>query len=200
MFDSKMEIEIKARTATGIATLSVRWPTDEEWAVWKRARKTVIRQQGRGVTETLPPMPGEADVALYQKIAINGAPQMTPAEAAHVLDLIAVCDVVDVRIDGDEAEVEMKILTGLVKHRMKLPTMDQVATFQRSGYRLLQLPYGQQEVRTNPDAGARLYDQCDGKSSDYDGGIPSLHKEQAARSVIDCVDRMLGPRQDESSF
>src|SRR4030095_8621315 len=91
MFDSKNEIAFEARAAsigTGTQLVAVRWPTDEEWAARARAKKILIRRLGRGVTETVPAEPSEADIKLYQAIAVNGAPSMTAAEAARVVDMI----------------------------------------------------------------------------------------------------------------
>jgi hypothetical protein len=202
-FDSKAEIAIPARLAsTGGAEQEVllRYPTDEEWSARSRSRKIIIRRLGRGMSETVPPEPGEADVKLYKTIALNGAPDMTPAEASKVLEALSVADVYDVSIDGGEAAVEMSVMTGRAIHHMKIPTADQVLSFRRSAFRLIDLPFNQQELRTTADAGARLYDQCGGRSEDYANGIPALHKDAAIRAVIEHIDRALGPRSDDANF
>jgi hypothetical protein len=202
-FDSQAEYAFPAQVAsTGGApqTIAVRFPTDEEWSARARSRKIIIRRLGRGVSETVPPEPGEADVKLYKAIALNGAPEMTPAEAAQVLTTISTADVFNVQIEGEEAEVEMMTVVGSVRHRMKIPTADQVLSFRRAGFRLLDLPFNQQELRVAPDAGARLYDQCGGRSSDYANGIPGVHKDAVARSVVDVIDQNLGPKRDDTNF
>ena len=203
MFDRTQEIELHVRPAsTGCALtpVIVRFPTDEEWAKRIRARKILIRNLGRGMTETQNPVPCEADLHLYESITVNGAPKMTMAEAAKALEVLGACEVIDVRVEGAEAEVDMIILTGEVHHRMKLPTADHAAELQRSGYRSLTLPYSQHELRLNVDVGARLYDACGGKSPDYQGSVPSPHKDAAFRSVVDFIDRQLRPKQDEENF
>jgi len=199
MFDLSCEIAFEARVAsTGGSPQEVvlRYPTDAEWIARAKARKLIIRRLGRGVSETVLPEPGEAEVKLYQAIAINGAPAMTPAEAQKVLETIGNCDVIGVELEDNDAEVEAVILNGRVKHRMKLPTADQVVKFRRSAFRLLDLPFNQQQLVVTPEAGARLYDECGGKSDDYPKGIPAIHKDAVARAVIDFTDRSLGPRDD----
>ncbi len=203
MFDRSQEIELQVRPASAgseLTTVMVRFPTDDEWAKRIRARKTMIRHMSRGVTEVLNPVPCEADLRLYEAIAINGAPKMTMAEAARVLEILGTCEVTDVRIEGTEAEVDMRILTGEVHHRMKIPTADQAQELQRSGYRSYTLPHSQNELRLNVDVGARLYDACAGKSDGYEGSIPSPHKDAAFRSVVDFIDRQLRPKQDDENF
>jgi len=203
MFDSKAEISFPARVAaTGgeQQELVLRWPTDEEWIARAKARKITIRKLGRGVSETIPPAPSEADAALYRAIAVNGAPEMTPAEAVKLFEMIGVCDVTDVRLDGTGAFVSMMILTGPVEHQLKIPSADQVITFRRSAYKLLDLPFNQQQLTLTPEAGARLYDQCSGKSASYANGIPATHKDAAVRAVIEYVDNNLGPRRDDANF
>jgi hypothetical protein len=203
MFDTKAEIEFDALAAsTGGSPQRVvlRWPTDEEWSARWRSRKYIIRRLGRGINQTVPPDPGEADVKLYQAIALNGAPVMTPAEAAKVLDTLAIADVTGVRVEGSEAKVSMMVLTGEVEHTMNIPTADQILTFRRAAYQSLELPFNQQQLRLSPDAGARLYDQCAGKSADYADGIPGTHKDAVAKALIEFIELRFGPKQDDTSF
>ncbi len=203
MFDRSQEIELQVRPASvgcELTPVVVRYPTDDEWAKRIRARKIMIRHMSRGVTEMQNPQPCEADVRLYEAIAINGAPKMTMAEAARVLEILGTCEVTDVRIEGTEAEVDMMVMTGEVHHRMKVPTADQAQELQRSGYRSYTLPYSMNEMRLNVDVGARLYDACGGASPDYQGSVPAPHKDAAFRSVVDFIDRQLRPKQDDENF
>ena len=202
-FDTKQELEFDPPIASsgGLPQKVVlRWPTDEEWAARQRGRKIIIRRLGRGISETVPPEPGEADLKLYSAIAVNGAPVMTPAEAAKVIEVMAVADVFDVQVEGGEATVEMEVASGRVKHHMRIPTADEVLSFRRAAASVLDLPFNQQEIRVTPEAGARLYEKCQGKSEDYVNGIPNIHKDAAARAVIEFIDRALGPRQDDANF
>lgn len=201
MFDTTAEIELGMRLTSGASSVVVRWPTDEEWAARSKARKIIIRRMGRGISETVPPEPSEGDVALYKKIALNGTPEVTKGEAYQIAEAIAVCNVTGVEVDGDNATVDMNVLTGHVKHLLKVPTADQVVTLRRSGFRILELPFNQQEVRISIEPGAKLWDALGGKSDDYaHGTVPNIHKDTAVRAVIDYIDRNLGPRGDDANF
>jgi hypothetical protein len=203
MFDREAEIHFPARLAStgGQKTeVAVRWPTDEEWAGYLRQKKFTVRQLGRGVTETVPPAAGEPDVELYQKIALNGAPAMTPAEAGKVLDAISVCQIVSVSLNGVEAEVELRVVSGVVKHRLKIPTADQIAVYRRSAIRRLDLPHNLQQAKFDQQVAARIYDECSGRSEDYVGAVPMPHKHEAARAVIDEIELEYGPKPDDENF
>jgi hypothetical protein len=203
MFDRSQEIELHVRPASAGLVLTpvvVRYPTDDEWAKLLSARRIKVRHMSRGITETLAPPPCEADSRLYEAIAINGAPKMTMAEAKQAIDALNVSQITDVRIEGTEAEVDMYILSGEVHHRMKVPTADQAEELERSGYRSYTLPYSQNEIRLNVGVGARLYDECGGKSDGYQGSVPAPHKDAAFRAVKDFIDRQLRPKQDDENF
>jgi hypothetical protein len=198
MFDAKAEIAMPAPARLGgTEIVTVRWPSDEEWAVRSRARKYITRRLGRGRSETVPPEPGEPDQKLYDAIALNGSPQLTPAEASMVLEAIGMCLVTNVEVEGNEACVSLNVVTGAVQHRLKVPTAEQILQFRRGSYKLFDLPYGQQEIRFNPESGARLWDQCEGKGESYTGPVPGPHKAEAMRAVVDFIEHRLGPASDD---
>ena len=198
MFDTETTITIGLRTASGKADITVRWPTDEEWAAHRRRRRLLQRQLGRGATETEIES-SDADSRLYEAIKLNGAPPLSLAEAGKVVETIATCDVVDVRLGADAAEIDLNTLMGPVTHTVKIPTMDQVKTLQRST-KFITLPYNRQEIRANLDSSAGLWDKCAGQAEGYSGAIPNLHKDVAIRAVINAVDLEAAPKYDESNF
>ena len=124
MFDTGTTITIGLRTAGGKTDVTVRWPSDEEWAAHRKRRRLLQRQLGRGATETEIET-SEADSKLYEAIKLNGAPPLSAAEAGKVVETIALCDVIDVRLNAEDAEVDLQTLMGPVKHTAKIPTMDQ---------------------------------------------------------------------------
>jgi hypothetical protein len=199
MFDTTVEIAIRARTSAGKQEILVRWPSDQEWYERARRRKIVISRLGRGISETSID-PGDSDLLLFEKIKQNGAPALTAGEAGRVLDVIAQCDITDCRLEGDEAVVSLQIMGGQpVTHRLQLPSADQVLALRRT-VRVLDLPYNKQELRIPLEPGARLWDACHGSSQDYQGAVPALHKDTAVRAVIDYLDREASATNEESSF
>jgi hypothetical protein len=198
MFDVNSPIEISMRTATGKVPVSVRWPSDEEWIQHHKKRKIFLRQLGRGATETELET-GEADLKLYETIRIDGAPPLTLGEASKIVKAISTVDVLNVDLGAAEAVVTLRILTGDVKHTVKIPTMDQVREFQRATH-VINLPYNRQEIRASLDAGARLWDKCGGQTEGYENGVPNIHKDEVIRAVISEVEQELASGYDDSNF
>jgi hypothetical protein len=198
MFDDKSEIGMPAPARVG-GNLLVRWPTDAEWAARSRARKFITRHLGRGLRETVTPPPGDGDLKLYQAISLNGSPSLSAAEASMVLEAMCITIVTNVEVDGNEACVTMNVLTGEVQHRLRVPTADEIFEYKRAAFKQLDLPYGQAQTSFTPEAGARVYDQCNGKSGPeyYKGAIPGPHKAEAVRAVIDHIEHHMGPATDD---
>jgi hypothetical protein len=78
MFDAKQPITIHLRTPDGVKTMRVRFPTDDEWLDRQKKRKVIVRQLGRGVSETTIPDSQDADAALLAKIRMpeENAPEV----------------------------------------------------------------------------------------------------------------------------
>jgi len=202
MFDITAEIVVPTRPASkggALTDVEIRFPTDEEWSAHLKKKKILVRDMGRG-TEHVPAEPGELDIKLYTTIALNGAPVLTPAEAADLLDRLSVCKTLDVAITGVEAEVELLIVKGITHHRMKIPTMDQVTVFTRNCIKRMNLAHGQHTISFNVMAGAQVYDECGGQSADYPSGVPALHKDHVARAVMDAIKEELSVKRNDEDF
>jgi len=200
MFDSTAEFALKARSGKTTREIELRWPTDEEWAERHRTRKIVIRQLGRGITETDIDT-SEADLKLYEAAKLNGAPALTPAEASIVIKVLERAEVSEVVLDGEEATVTLQVPGGPVTHRLQLPTADQALKMQRAASRLFSLPQrNASQMRMYLDPTAKLWDECKGHSDDYKGPIPSLHKDAAIRAVVEQINIEMSPADDEAIF
>jgi hypothetical protein len=199
MFNSESPIEfpIFRTAAAGQSPVVVRWPTDEEWIPNRRARKIIMQSLGRGTSEQLPVDTGAADLKLYESIKLNGAPPLTPGEATRVIDAIAVCDVIGNELGAAEAEVELQIVTGEARHKLKVPTIDMVKDVQKTN-RTLNLQYGRFEIRANIENYARLWDKCLIEVEGYEGPVPIIHKDIVIRAVINAIELEVAPKRDEN--
>jgi hypothetical protein len=198
MFDSTATITFPLRTSGGKIDVTVRWPTDEEWGAHRKRRRILQRQLGRGSSETEIDS-AEADLKLFDAIKQNGAAPLSIGEANRVIDTIATCNVLDVQLHAEDADVQLATFQGEVKHTVRIPNMDEVRLLQRST-RLISLPYNQQEIRTNLQSSASLWDKCGGKGEGYTGEVPAIHKDVAIRAVIAAVEQEAFPQYDESNF
>jgi hypothetical protein len=200
MFDTTSELVIQARTGKAKVDISMRWPTDEEWGERHRTRKIQIRNLGRGITETDVDT-ADADLKLYRSVRLNGAPELTAAEASMVVKTIERADVSGVVIDGEEAAVTMQVLGGTVTHRLQLPTADQVIKMQRGASRMFSSSQrNASTVRMYLEPTAKLWDECQGRGEGYAGAVPSLHKDAAIRAVVEQISIEMSPSDDEAFF
>jgi hypothetical protein len=198
MFDTATTITIGLRTTHGKTDITVRWPTDEEWAAHRKRRRIIQRTLGRGAAETDVDTT-EADAKLYEAIKQNGAPALSIGEANRIIDSISTCDVLGVDLHAEDAEVQLNTVMGEVTHTVRIPNMDEVRTLQRST-RLITLPYNRSEIRTNLESSAGLWDKCGGRAEGYAGAVPNLHKDVAIRAVISAIEQEAMPKYDEGNF
>src|SRR3989304_6859630 len=95
VFDASRQGEIKLQSAEGIKTVTVRFPTDEEWVERQRRRKIIIKQLGRGISETVIPSSEDADAELLAKLRVGDGPEVDPFEASRILEQARQADVED---------------------------------------------------------------------------------------------------------
>lgn len=186
MFDRNKEIETAIRREGGSppTKCAVRFPDDGEWAEWYRGRRLTIQQLGRGASQ-FDIDTADADLRLYLKICLNGAPELDRAEATAVITGIARREVRSVEVEGDEMIVHMEVPGGEgVSHRLRSPSVKQVAELRRSSSQILSLPYNKQQIRTSLEPAVRLYDACAVAREGYEGAVPAIHKDEAVRAVI----------------
>ena len=76
VFDGSRQVEIKLQSAEGTKTITVRFPTDAEWVERQRRRKIIVKQLGRGVSETVVPGSEDADAELLAKLRVGDGPEV----------------------------------------------------------------------------------------------------------------------------
>jgi hypothetical protein len=143
MFDAKQPITIHLRTPEGVKPVRVRFPTDEEWTDRQKKRKVIVKQLGRGVSETTIPESAEPDAALLARIRVpeENALEVDAFEASRVIEQLSQADVDDVVQVGDGFRVKMRVLGGTVSHVLRMPSAKDVFDYRRSFARVLDLPY-----------------------------------------------------------
>ena len=85
VFEASRPIAISLRAPGGVKTVRVRFPSDDEWIERQRRRKVVIKQLGRGVSETIVANGEDVDAALVAKIRSDPAPEIDAFEAVKVV-------------------------------------------------------------------------------------------------------------------
>jgi len=190
VFDATRSIAMQLRTPAGVKTVRVRFPKDEEWIERQRKRKVLVRQLGRGVSETTIPNAEDADAALLAKIRIpeENAPEVDAFEASRVIEQLSQAEVDDVVQIGDGFEVTMRVLGGNATHFLKMPSAKDVFEYRRSFARVLDLPYNRQELIINLAPAGSLYKRLVQETEGYSGEVPVIHQAVAVKAAIDALD------------
>lgn len=190
VFDAARPIALQLRTPTGLKTVRVRFPNDEEWIERQRKRKVIVKQLGRGVSETTIPNSEDADAALLAKIRVpeENAPEVDAFEASRVIEQLSQAEVDDVVQVGDAFRVTLRVLGGTVTHLLKMPSAKDVFEYRRGFARVLDLPYNRQELIINLAPAGALYKRLAQTAEGYAGEVPIIHQAVAVKAAIDALD------------
>ncbi|MBI4889440.1 MAG: hypothetical protein HY821_02370 [Acidobacteria bacterium] len=188
VFDATRPVAINLRTPEGVKTIRVRFPSDAEWTERQRRRKVVIKQLGRGVSETTVANAEDCDAALLAKIRDGDDPAVDPFEASRIIDQLSQADVDDVVQAGDAFRVTTRVLGGVTSHILKMPSAKDVFEYRRSFARILDLPFNRQELTINLTAAGALYKRLSQGAEGYAGEVPVIHQAVAVKAAIDTIE------------
>ena len=189
MFDANQTITMNLRAPGGVKTIRVRFPSDEDWIERQRRRKVIIKQLGRGVSETIIGNSEDTDAALLAKIRVDeDGPDVDPFEASRIIEQLSQADVDDVAQEGDVFRVTLRVLGGTVTHLLKMPSAKDVFEYRRGFARVLDLPYNRQELTINLGPAGALFKKLLESSEGYSGDVPIIHQAVALKAVIDALD------------
>ena len=186
VFDASRPIAINLRTPGGVKAVRVRFPSDDEWIARQRRRKVLVKQLGRGISETTVANGEDVDAALLaliqEKTREGEAPEIDPFEAMKVVEQLSLAEVDDVVPNGDSFKVTLRVLGATTVHLLKMPSAKDVFEYRRGFARLLDMPFGRQEVTIDCGSAAA-------------GDAPIIHR---AVAVIDAMDPAFAEDRDAS--
>jgi len=190
MFDATKPIAMNLRTPAGVKTVRLRFPSDEEWTERQRRRKVIIKQLGRGVSETVVPNSEDVDAALLAKIRVEeqDAADIDPFEASRIIEQLSQAEVDDVVQTGDAFRITLRVLGGVVAHVLAMPSAKDVFEYRRAFARILDLPFNKQELTINLAAAGALYKKLARSAEGYAGEVPIIHQAVAVKAAIDSLD------------
>jgi hypothetical protein len=199
MFDANQIITMNLRAPGGVKTIRVRFPSDDEWIDRQKKRKVIIKQLGRGVSETIIGNSEDTDAALLAKIRAEDGPEVDPFEASRVIEQLSQADVDDVAQEGDVFRVALRVLGGTVTHLLKMPSAKDVFEYRRGFARVLDLPYNRQELTINLGAAGTLYKKLVAGTEGYTSDVPIIHQAVAVKAAIDALDASFQDAPDPNS-
>lgn len=188
VFDANRHVEIKLHVAEGTKTVTVRFPTDEEWIARQRRRKIIIKQLGRGVSETVVPGSEDADAELLAKLRIGDGPEVDAFEATRILEQLSQADVDDVLPEASAFRVLVRVPGGITAHVLRMPSAKDVIEYRRAFARILDLPFNRQELTVNLAAAGELHKKLCQAMEGYASAVPIIHQAVAVKAVIDALE------------
>ncbi len=188
MFDQTNPITMNLRTPDGVKTIRLRFPTDDEWTERQRRRKVIIKQLGRGVSETTVANAEDGDAALLAKIRDGEETAVDAFEASRIIDQLSQAEVDDVVQVGDAFRVSTRVLGGVTSHTLKMPSAKDIFEYRRSFARILDLPFNRQELTINLAAAGALYKRLAQGADGYAGEVPVIHQAVAVKAAIDALE------------
>ncbi len=193
VFDVTRPIALKLNTPDGVKTVRVRFPTDEEWNERQRRRKIIIKSLGRGKSETTVSGGEDADLALLEKIRLedDSCVEVDQYEASRSVEQLSQAEVDDVVHLSGSFRVTTRVLGATTTHLLRTPSAKDVIDYRRSFARVIDLPYGRQEVTINMAAAAALYKKTCEATERYAGAVPVIHQAVAVKAAIDALDEVL---------
>jgi hypothetical protein len=190
VFDAATPVAMQLAGPGGTKTVRVRFPNDDEWIERQRRRKAIVKNLGRGRSETTVPNAEDVDGALLAKIRLDedSPVEVDPFEAGKIIDRLSECEVDDVVQAGNSFKVVLRVLGGAVTHLLKMPSAKDVFEYRRSFARVLELPYNRQEITINLCAASELYRKLIEATEGYAGDSPIIHQGVAVKAAIDALD------------
>src|SRR5512133_1222028 len=172
VFDATRPVAVQLRGPDGTKTVRVRFPSDDEWAERQRRRKVIVKQLGRGISETTIPNGEDIDAALLAKIRTEEEPEVDVFEAQKVIDQLGTCDVDDVVLAGDSFRVTLRVLGATTVLLLKMPSAKDVSQYRRASARVLDLQFNRQEITVNVRAAGELFKNLIEATEHYAGDVP----------------------------
>lgn len=176
-------------------TISVRWPSDKQWAEKAAKVRLIERDLGRGKTDTEVVGSEDANLALYEAIRADGAPDLDGYEARAVIDQLDASEVLDITREGDAYTVTLKAHGAETTHTLRTPTQRQMHEFNRA--RMTSTPTKRaREIRFRLEPAGALYDAISAGVEGYAGAVPLPHKFAVVSELLEDIDRTLAGSAD----
>jgi len=196
VFDVTRPILLSLRSPEGVKAIRVRFPSDEEWIERQRRRKVITKHLGRGVSEMTVVGGEDSDAALLAKIRIQEGPDLDAFEAQKILEMLSEAEVDDVEVTGNAVRVTLRVPGATTVHVLRIPSVKDAMEHRRGFVRILDLPYGRQELRINLLPVAALYKKLAECADGYVGEVPIIHQAAALKAVLDVIDSIEQEGQD----
>ncbi|MDM7995177.1 MAG: hypothetical protein QUT30_05755 [Acidobacteriota bacterium] len=198
LFDANRQMEFKLQSAEGAKTVTVRFPSDQQWMERQRKRKILIKNLGRGMSETIMPDSSDFDAGLVAELRVGEEPAIDAFEAGRILDELSRADVDNIEREGNLFRVHLQVPGSRTIHVLKIPSSRDLFQHRRSFYRIIDLPYNRQQLTINLDAAADLYKKLCESNEGYAASVPIIHQAAVVQALVNEVESGSGVAGSEN--
>ncbi len=192
MFDTTAIIEFEFQTPEGPKLAKLRFPTDEQWADRSRRKKVTQRNLGRGQTQIEPTDYSHVDADLFAAVRQEGSADLDDYEAQMMLERISYAEVIDLEHQGNQYRITLATAAGDTTHVVRVPSAKEIMEYRRTFARVVDKPYGRQEIVINLPAAGACYNALSVSTEGYKSTVPLPHKSAVVRAAIDAVESATG--------
>lgn len=199
VFDSERIIALKLRTADGDKTVRVRFPSDAEWIKRQKLRKIIVKQLGRGKSQTTVTPCEDSDLKLVAAIRVEDTegPEIDKFEASFCVEQLATAKVEDVVDEPGGFAVTLRTVGGVTVHHLKMPSEQDKADYRSNFAKPLDLPFDRQEITVNIGAASDVYKRLCISTEGYKGSVPIIHQSAALQAAINAQEAPFAEDQTE---
>jgi hypothetical protein len=199
VFDASRPIGIKVRTPKGIQTITVRFPTDEEWIERQSKRQIITRSLGDRSSETTVADTEEIDGELLKKIRLGeDGIEVDNYEASSIFDRLQRAEVIEVIHEGDCFKIILRVLAGIVtSHTQRMPTAKEEFRYRKSITQSIDTG-SRNKTTINLAAAADTYQKLSVSKDGYAGEVPIVHKAVIVPKVMEQTRILLGDDGSEN--
>ena len=181
MFDASQVFVFNIPGNAGLQKVTLRFPTDQEWLAYHKARKVI--DKGR---ETEVKNAAEAELALVGAIAPQAAADLDVDQRAMICGRLVSSTIEAADIEGPEITIGLRFFGGYTTHRLKMPSAGQLKRAEAATVPIA-LNHGRTEYRTNIETIAAIYDDLKVTVEGYAAGTPIVHKVAVIRACASAI-------------
>lgn len=171
----------------GTKKVTLRWPSDSQWA--QRARETKVKRRvlGGGRTQREKGKNVEADRDLFDAVHVSGGENFDEYEKSAAIGKLDVGEVTEVARKDDLIRITLKAVNGLtVSHRLRIPTQRQMFAYQNAAVRVVD-HRRTQELQMFLEPSETLWNAVSEGVDGYADGkqsVPITHKDAAVMELL----------------
>jgi hypothetical protein len=189
-FDVNQPVKAKVVRPEGDLSITLRFPTDDEWIERSRRRKSRSRNLGNGKMQNIPQGPDPKDADLVKNLIVGEALDFDVHEAKRILDRLSTAAVDgDIVREGANLRIPLKVFSAPTVHVIRIPSERERGEFlQASGVPTV----SQGNIDTygfNLGAAAELYPKLRKEAIGYVGNVSVVHALAILTAAFEFIDQ-----------